>query len=141
MSLPLPIEHHQRLLDAPADPAAFFRVLEAARIAALLAADAPMLERLHAPDYELVTPTGRRYTRARYLSQLGSGQLRYLRWDAGPIAVRCSAAMTLLRYPVTLALDDGNGSGTPFDCIHFDAYERHGEVWQALWSQATAVKP
>ena len=66
--------------------------------------------------------------------------MRYLRWEAGDMAVRASAAMVIIRYPVTLELDNGSGSGTHFACWHTDSYELRDGAWQAVWSQATAVK-
>ena len=117
------------------------RQLEARRIQAILRRDMPLLWQLHAPDYQLVTPAGRTFSRERYLGDIESNTLRYLRWEAADMAVRASAQMAIVRYQVTLELDSGNGSGTPFLCWHTDSYELRDGVWQAVWSQATAVKP
>ena len=54
--------------------------------------------------------------------------------------VRVCGQMALVRYRATLELDAGNGSGTPFECWHTDSYEPACELWQAVWSQATAIK-
>jgi hypothetical protein len=116
------------------------RQLETRRIQAILARDMPLLWQLHAPDYQLITPSGRTYTRERYLDDIESRTLRYLRWEAGDMAVRSSAQMAIIRYQVTLELDSGNGTGTPFLCWHTDSYELRDGAWQAIWSQATAVK-
>ena len=116
------------------------RQLEARRIQAILSRDMPLLWQLHAPDYQLITPAGRAYSRERYLADIESNTLRYLRWEAGDMAVRASAAMVIIRYPVTLELDNGSGSGTHFACWHTDSYELRDGAWQAVWSQATAVK-
>jgi hypothetical protein len=116
------------------------RQLEARRIQAILARDMPLLWQPHAPDYQLITPSGRTYTRERYLGDIESGTLRYLRWEAGDMDVRTSAQMAIIRYQVTLELDSGNGTGTPFQCWHTDSYELRDSTWQAVWSQATAVK-
>ena len=120
------------------------RQLEARRIQAILARDMPLLWQLHAPDYQLITPSGRTLSRERYLGDIESNTLRYLRWDAGDMAVRASAQMAVIRYQVTLELDGengtGKGSGTPFLCWHSDSYELRDGAWQAVWSQATAVK-
>ncbi len=114
--------------------------VERSRIAALTAPDMAELRRLHATDYQLITPSGRTFTRERYLEEIEGGRLRYLRWDAGPMSVRARGEMAVVRYRVTLELDAGNGSGTPFDCWHTDIYERNDGRWQAVWSQATAIK-
>ena len=118
------------------------RQLEARRIQAILARDMPLLWQLHAADYQLITPSGRTFSRERYLGDIESKILRYLRWEAADMAVRASAQMAVIRYQVTLELDSGNdtGTGTPFLCWHTDSYERRDGVWQAVWSQATAIK-
>ena len=116
------------------------RQLEARRIEGILARDMPLLWQLHAPDYQLITPSGVTFSRERYLGDIKSGNLRYLRWAAGEMDVRASAQMAILRYQATLELDRGDGTGAPFLCWHTDSYELRDGVWQAVWSQATAVK-
>ena len=54
--------------------------------------------------------------------------------------VRLTEKMALLRYRVTLELDAGDGRGAPFECWHTDSYELNEGTWQAVWSQATAIK-
>jgi len=116
------------------------RAIERSRTHALVTAHMELLWQLHAPDYQLVTPSGRTFTRERYLSDIESGRLRYVRWDAGPMDVRVCEQMALVRYQATLELDSGNGHGTPFECWHTDSYELRSGLWQAVWSQATAIK-
>lgn len=116
------------------------RQVERSRIQALVAGHMELLWQLHAADYQLITPSGRTFTRDRYLGDIEAGRLRYLRWDAGPMDVRVCGPMALVRYRATLELDAGNGRGTPFECWHTDSYEPAGELWQAVWSQATAIK-
>jgi hypothetical protein len=116
--------------------------LERQRIAALLAADIASLQRLHAPDYQLITPNGRTFTRERYLSMIEAGSLRYLRWEPGAMALRRTPAMAIVRYRAMLELDGGAGRGTPFECWHTDSYELGADrCWQAVWSQATEIRP
>jgi hypothetical protein len=117
------------------------RARELERIAALLAADVPRLRELHSPDYQLLTPTGRAFTRDRYLGMIESGDLRYTRWAPGAMAVRASATMGIVRYRATLALGDGDAPGTPFECWHTDSYELGAASWRAVWSQATRIAP
>ena len=130
-----------RHADGGASLGAFIEAMERARVAALLGRDMPLLWRLHAPDYQLVTPSGRPFGRDRYLHDIETGTLRYLRWDAGDMQVRATPEMALVRYQATLELDGGGGRGTPFPCWHTDSYELRGETWQAVWSQATAIRP
>jgi hypothetical protein len=118
----------------------FIRKIETTRTRALIARDVALLWQLHAPDYQLITPPGRTYTRERYLGEIESGTLRYLRWEHGAMNVRVSERMAIVRYQATLELDAGDGHGTPFACWHTDSYELADDVWRVVWSQATAVK-
>jgi len=116
------------------------REVEKSRVQALVARNMELLWALHAPDYQLITPSGRTFTRERYLREIESGTLRYLRWDPDPMDVRVSEQMAIVRYRATLALDSSDGQGTPFQCWHTDSYEPRDDVWQAVWSQATAIR-
>jgi hypothetical protein len=118
----------------------YFRELEGSRIRALVGRDMELLWRLHADEYQLVTPSGRTFGRERYLREIESGNLQYWRWEAGPIDVRATERMAIVRYQATLELGSAGGSGTPFQCWHTDSYERQHGHWQAVWSQATAIR-
>ena len=113
------------------------RALEHARVQSLLQRDMPTAWRLHAPDYQLITPSGAVWSRERYLSRVEAGTLVYLQWQAGPMQVRLRGTMAVVRYPATLQLD----AGTAFKCWHTDSYEQTDGQWQAVWSQATAIRP
>lgn len=117
---------------APADD--HFRSLEIERIRALVACDMPTIERLHALDYELISPPGRVMTRERYLSLLASGEF-YAKWEHGAMRVLASAAMAAVRYPAKITFP----SGKVFDCWHTDIYALQDGAWKAVWSQATQV--
>ena len=95
---------------------------------------------LLAPDYQLITPPGRTWTRERYLRAIEAGDLRYVQWTPDAIDVRTSAHMAIGRYLAVLELDSGSGSGMPFKLWHTDSYELRGDIWQAVWSQATAIR-
>jgi len=114
----------------------FFRELELERTQALVARDMPTLERLHAPEYELVTPPGKVFSRERYLSSIAAEPF-YASWDCGPIRVRVSPGMALVRYEARL----GFPSGRTVEVRHMDSYELRDGEWQAVWSQATAIAP
>ncbi|MFZ5549104.1 MAG: nuclear transport factor 2 family protein [Pseudomonadota bacterium] len=113
-----------------------FRELETWRTRALVARDMHAIERLHAPGYQLVTPAGKVFDRARYLAALADGPF-YAGWETGEIDVRLSPRMALLRYRATLTFP----SGRQVVCWHIDSYEPSGEggAWQAVWSQATEL--
>jgi hypothetical protein len=114
--------------------------LENERIRALLAGDIAQLHRLHASDYQLVTPSGRTFDRAQYIESIASGDLHYLRWDAALMNVIASQAMAALRYQVTLQLGSPQTPGTPMHCWHTDMYVLRDGTWQAVWSQATLIR-
>ena len=82
----------------------YFRALEGSRIRALLDRNMELLWRLHAEEYQLVTPSGRTFGRERYLREIESGNLQYWRWEAGPIEVRATDRMAIVRYQATLEL-------------------------------------
>ncbi len=119
----------------------FMRALEHARSAALVQADAERLLHLHADDYQLITPSGRSFTRDRYLGLLASADLRYLRWEPDAMHVLGSDTLAVVRYTVTLQLGSPAGPGTPQRCWHTDAYQLCAGRWQAVWSQATKILP
>jgi hypothetical protein len=125
---------------SPAPTADYICAVERSRIEALVAREMDALRRLHAPQYQLITPLGRTYSRERYLGEIEAGQLRYLRWEPGPMDVRTSERMAVVRYRATLELDSDDGRGTPFECWHTDSYELTGDAWQVVWSQATAIR-
>jgi hypothetical protein len=118
----------------------YFRELERSRIRALVGRDMELLWRLHAEEYQLITPSGRSFTRERYLRAIESGNPQYCRWEPGPIEVRVTERMAIVRYPATLELGSAVGHGSPFRCWHTDSYELRQEHWQAVWSQATAIR-
>ena len=112
------------------------REIERSRLRALVDGDMPLARRLHAPQFQLVTPAGRAFTRDEYLGRIERGDLRYLRWEPGAIEVRLHADSAVLRYQATLAFD----ADAPFRCWHIDSYERIAGRWQVVWSQATAIR-
>lgn len=123
---------------AAREPGGLERV-ERSRLRALVERDIPLATSLHAPDFQLVTPTGSTYDRERYLGEVASGALRYLRWDPGPMVVRHFADGAALRYRAELQVDSGTGAVT-LHCWHTDVYEWRDRRWQVVWSQATAIR-
>ena len=112
----------------------FFRVLEVARTQAIVARDMPTIERLHATDYELISPPGRVMTRERYLSLIAAEPF-YSKWEHGPMRVRLSEGMAAVRYLAKLTFPSGN----VVDCWHTDIYQLQEGSWKAIWSQATRL--
>ncbi len=94
-----------------------------------------MLEALHAADYELITPAGRRWTREAYLQAVSDAPF-YTGWRIDDFRARITQAMAALRYRATLSFP----SGLTLHCCHTDLYECLNGQWQAVWSQATEIK-
>mgnify|MGYP001544597454 FL=1 len=117
------------------------RSLEALRIQALVGVDIEQLQALHSADYQLITPSGRTFSRDQYLGAIASAELRYLRWEAGTMAVRTSETMAIVRYQVTLQFGSPQNPGGTLRCWHTDSYEFNDGIWQVAWSQATQIKP
>lgn len=114
----------------------FFRALEIERTQALVEQNMETVERLHAAEYQLITPAGKTFSRERYLSAIAAAPL-YAKWDLGDVAVRVSSEMAIVRYQARLQFP----SGRVVVCWHTDSYERRASQWQAVWSQATELRP
>ena len=96
----------------------------------------PAIERLHASDYELISPPGRVMTRERYLSLIAAKAF-YAKWEHGAMRVRLAAGMAVARYPARITFPSGKFVG----CWHTDVYELQAGSWKAVWSQATQLPP
>ena len=121
---------------ARTEDAAFFRDLEQRRTRALVERDMAVVEELHAPEYQLVTPAGTVRERAEYLGTIAREPF-YAGWEVGDLACRVGSDMAVVRYRATL----GFPSGRTVVCWHTDMYERRSGRWQAVWSQATEIRP
>jgi hypothetical protein len=113
----------------------FFRALEDQRTRALVAQDLQVLQDLHAPEYELITPAGRVFKRAEYLDAIAREPF-YSGWEASDMSFRISAGMAIIRYKALLTFP----SGRKVLCWHTDSYENRAGRWQAVWSQATELR-
>jgi hypothetical protein len=118
----------------PAATADYFRALEKERTQALVVQDMETAERLHAHDFQLITPTGKTFNREGYLAAIAASPF-YAKWDLGVMEVRLSPTMAIVRYQARLEFPSGN----VVTCWHTDSYELRDRQWQAVWSQATAI--
>lgn len=119
-------------MDVPTEE--FFRALEHRRTRALVARDLATLEALHAPQYQLITPSGKVFSREAYLGAIEAEPF-YAGWELGPMSFRVTADMAVVRYTAQLRFP----SGREVVCWHTDSYERRSQGWQAVWSQATEI--
>ncbi|HUP55582.1 MAG TPA: nuclear transport factor 2 family protein [Methylomirabilota bacterium] len=122
------------------DQATTIERIERARLQALVAADIPTCEQLHASDYELITPGGGRVSRGEYLGMIASGEIRYSVFEtSGEVRLRLSETAAIVRYQARIV---GEFSGARDEGLfwHTDSYEFRDGRWQAVWSQATRIR-
>lgn len=123
----------------PSPQAEHIRNIERARLRALVDGDIGQAEPLHAPEFQLITPIGMPLSKEEYLGAIQSGQIKYLMWEPGAIAVRQQKDHAVIRYRARLEIVFGGHRVAPTDHWHTDTYERRDGRWMVVWSQATAV--
>ena len=125
----------------PSPEAELIRDTERARLRALVEGDIETAGRLHATEFQLITPIGMALSRNDYLGAIASGQIKYLAWEPGPIAVRYHHGHAVIRYRARLEVVFGGHRVAPGDYWHTDTYEHRDGQWMVVWSQATAISP
>jgi hypothetical protein len=125
----------------PSPEAELIRETERARLRALVEGDIETAGRLHATEFQLITPIGMALSKKDYLGAIASGQIKYLAWEPGPIAVRYHHSHAVIRYRARLEVVFGGHRVAPGDYWHTDTYERRDGQWVVVWSQATAISP
>lgn len=117
------------------------RTTERTRLRALAEPDLETAGPLHAEDYQLITPRGHAMSKQEYLDRIAAGTLRYRVFEpVSDIAVRSHPDVVLLRYRARIVVED-TGREAAMTCWHTDCYERREPGWQAMWSQATVIRP
>jgi hypothetical protein len=125
---------------ATADTAELLRTTERARLRALVDGDMATAERLHADDYQLITPGGGSLSKTEYLGAIAGGTLRYRRFEpSGDMRVRIWGTAAALRYEVVIEVV-ADGTAYHDRCWHTDIYELREGDWVAVWSQATRIR-
>lgn len=117
----------------------FLRETERARLRALVVADLDQARKLHAPDFQLITPIGVALSKDEYLGSIASGQIRYLTWEPADIAVRLYDTAAVIRYRARLEVLFGGHKVPLSDYWHTDVYEQRDGQWMIVWSQATSI--
>ena len=125
----------------PSPEAELIRDTERARLRALVEGDIETAGRLHATEFQLITPIGMALSKNDYLGAIASGQIKYLAWEPGPIAVRYHHGHAAIRYRARLEVVFGGHRIAPGDYWHTDTYEHRDGQWMVVWSQATAISP
>jgi hypothetical protein len=126
-----------------ADPdaeAGLLRTTERERLRALVTADLTVARRLHADDFQLITPRGDSVSKEEYLGMIGSGQIDYLVWEPDSlIRVRVHGKAAVIRYQSQLQISV-RGDTIPLQRYwHTDSYEKRNGHWQVVWSHATLI--
>ena len=122
-----------------APDAELLRATERERLRALVTGELDRAAQLHADDFQLINPLGGALSKEQYLGGIGSGQIRYLAWEPGSIAVRLYGDVAMIRYQSELEIVV-QGHHIPRQRYwHTDLYERHGAQWQVVWSHATTA--
>jgi len=115
------------------------RSTERERLHALVTGDVERAKQLHTDDFQLINPLGGALSKEQYLGGIGSGQIRYLYWEPGPIAVRLYGDAAVLRYRSEIEIVVQGRHIERQQYWHTDLYERHGAQWQVVWSHATSA--
>jgi len=116
------------------------RDIERQRLRALVEADMDVARRLHADDFQLITPFGDALSKDEYLGTVESGDIDYVVWKPDAIDVRLSGDMAVLRYSSHIEIIVQGRRLPPGDYWHTDYYEKRNGRWQDVWSQATEMQ-
>jgi hypothetical protein len=121
--------------------AELLRVTERDRLRALVEANMDVAYRLHADDFQLITPSGMALSKEQYLGMVASGELDYRVWEPDSlIEVRVYSKVALMRYRSQLDIVDGGHEMGLRHFWHTDTYEQRAGNWQIVWSQATEIR-
>ena len=124
---------------ATAAEAQDLRDLDQTLRAALVASDTSAVERILAPDFELVPPPGDKESRQEYLDSLSSGDLDYIAFEpTSPVDVQVSGSLAVLTYQSHLEVA-ADGTRLAHEAWHTHVYEKLDDRWMQVWAQATAV--
>jgi hypothetical protein len=112
------------------------RTVERARLRALVDVDIEAARRLHADDFQLITPSGFAHSRESYLGAIASGTLNYRVFEpVSEIDVRLFGKAAIIRYQSRIDLGTWQAN-----VWHTDSYELRAGRWQIVWSQATEIR-
>jgi hypothetical protein len=129
--------------ESSADPignADTLRVIEVSRLRALVDKDMEIAERLHAEDFQLITPGGVALSKTEYLNGVASAITDYRLWEVdSPIDVRMFDGVAILRYRSILHMIYHGDDLGPDRFWHTDSYEWREGRWQVVWSHATRI--
>lgn len=123
------------------DEAELIRQTEARRLRALVDADIKVARQLHADAFQLVNPAGGVLTKDQYLGAVEAGVVDYLVWEPEtPIEVRRTGSAAAIRYGSRIEIIVAGQHHPLAHFWHTDTYEKLGDTWQVVWSQATEIR-
>jgi hypothetical protein len=103
-------------------------------------ADIPVLRKIHAADYQLITPDGSVESRSLLLSDVSGGNLDYKTFKPiSPIKIRLQGDAVAVRYESHIDIVVAGLGRIANDNWHTDLYEKRSGQWKLVWSQATPV--
>jgi ketosteroid isomerase-like protein len=116
------------------------QAVERERLAALLKADIQAAARIHADDFQLITPLGAVFSKDQYLGAVEAGIIKYVALELeSQVDARVYNDIVLIRYRAAIEIDF-QGQRYPRGSYWFtDAYEKRDERWQIVWSQGTGI--
>ena len=117
------------------------QAIERERLAALLKADIQTAGRIHADDFQLITPLGAVFSKDQYLGAVAAGVIKYVVMELeSQVDARVYGDVVLIRYRAVIEIDV-QGQRYPRASYWFtDAYEKRDERWQIVWSQGTGIE-
>lgn len=116
--------------------------IERRRLRSLVEVRLADADALHAPDFELVHPSGGVWSREQYLGGIASGDINYGRFEAvSNIDVMVDGNLAVLRYRSLIDIAVQGQEAGLLECWHIDCYRRDGggAPWRVRWSQATSI--
>ena len=125
---------------SPADAAASLRRADAERLAAMVAADRPTLERLLAPELSYAHSSGSVQNRSELLEALGAGTLRYTAIRTREVAARAFNSTGVVVATADLEVMAG-GAPRSIAIGYTATYLRRSGRWQLVAYRSTALPP
>lgn len=120
---------------------ALLKSLEKQRLEALVEADIDAASKLHADDFQLVTPFGEFVSKERYLGNISDGSLDYIAWHPLDITVRLYGDVAAIRYQDSeFVVEIGGMPHLSGLLVHTNIYEKRGDSWVIVWSHASGGK-
>lgn len=96
--------------------------------------------KLHADDFQLITPLGAVFSKEEYLGAVAAGHIHYLVCELdSPIDVRTYGTVALIRYRAQIEIEVQGQRYARAPYWFIDAYEWRDDRWQVVWSQGTGI--